>query len=210
MSPRIIVLAAVLAGCLAAATASQAADRPLSYVVLKEGEPIGRETVAIHQDGDHTTVQVQTETRVKVLFLDFHYHHQRTETWVGDRLDHLVAETDDDGTPHHIEAWSQGSTTRLTVDGADKDLSGAALPLTLWGEAILDRSMVYSVVDATPYRVSISPLGSETLTVGGRRIETEHYRMSGEVDRELWYGKDGYLVKVAFERRGYPIEFVRE
>jgi hypothetical protein len=44
----------------------------------------------------------------------------------------------------------------------------------------------------------------------GQEMAAERYRIAGDVDRDLWYGSDGKLLKTAFERRGYPIEIVRE
>lgn len=205
-----------LATCLLAlfgismSTAAWAGDRNLSYVVLKENEPIGHETVALHDAAGGLTVDVETETRVKVLFLDFHYRHRRTEQWSGGRLVRMIADTDDDGTPHHIEAASDGQGVRLVVDGASREFPADVLPLSLWGKAILDRTTLYSIVDATPYKVTVKSLGNETVNISGRAIEAQHYRIAGEVDRDLWYGPDGLLLKVAFEHRGYPIQFIRE
>ncbi|MDR3436132.1 DUF6134 family protein [Telmatospirillum sp.] len=199
-----------VAGLASGLSSGPAAAEPISYVILKEGQPIGHETVTIDRQGDLTTVQVQTETRVKVLFLDFHYHHQRVETWRAGRLESMVADTDDDGAIHHIEVSHPGQSVRLTVDGTTRETAGDALPLTLWGKAIIDHGNLYSIVDAEPYRVTIAALGKSTLALGGREMAAEHYRMTGDVDRDLWFGSDGLLLKVAFERRGYPIEIVRE
>jgi hypothetical protein len=187
-----------------------AAAEPLSYVILKQGEPIGHETVAITKNGDRTTVEVRTETRVKVLFLDFHYNHHREETWRSGQLEHMVADTDDDGTIHHIDVVRDASGMRLTLDGAAKEMPADALPLSLWGKAILDRRYLYGVSDAAPYRVTIQDLGAVSLVLNGQEMTAEHYRIAGEVERDLWYGDDGLLLKTTFERRGYPIEIVRE
>jgi hypothetical protein len=198
---------AVAGGLLAS---SSAWARPVSYVILKEGEPIGHESVAIDRAGDQTTVQVDTETRVKVLFLDFHYKHHRVETWQGGELQRMVADTDDDGAIHHLEAQRSGDQIHLTVDGTHQDIAADALPLTLWSKAILDHPNLYSIIDAQPYRVTVKDLGSAPVAHAGQDIPAERFRMSGDIDRDLWYGSDGLLVKVAFERRGYPIEIVRE
>ena len=186
------------------------AAQPISYVILKEGEPIGHETVAITQDADRTVVEVQTETRVKVLFLDFHYKHRRVETWQGGQLERMVADTDDDGAIHHIDVVRGNGGLRLTIDDVVKDLPEDAMPLSLWGKAILNRTLLFGVSDAAPYHVSIQALGPANLLRNGREVVADRYRIAGEVERDLWYGSDGLLLKTAFERRGYPIEIVRE
>ncbi|HXP95066.1 MAG TPA: DUF6134 family protein [Telmatospirillum sp.] len=189
---------------------SALAGEPLSYVILKEGEPIGHETVAITQDGDLTTVEVQTKTRVKVLFLDFHYDHRRIETWRGGRLQQMVADTDDDGAIHHIDLVRDGAGIRLTLDGVVKEMPADALPLSLWGKGILESPILFGVSDAAIYHVATQPMGVSTVVRRGAEVAAERYRIAGDVERDLWYGSDGRLLKTAFERRGYPIEIVRE
>ncbi|MTJ79412.1 MAG: hypothetical protein F8N37_00085 [Telmatospirillum sp.] len=208
MGGRFLALLAAVA--VAAVPALASAAEAVSYVILKEGKPIGHEKVSIDRQGDVTTVQVDTESKVTVVFLDFHYRHHRVETWRDGKLERMVADTDDDGSVHHLEAVRSDGKVRLTVDGTTRDAAADVLPLTLWGKAILTHPSLYSIIDAEPYKVSIASLGAQSLTQGGKEQPSEHYRITGDVDRDLWYGNDGLLIKVAFERRGYPIEIVRE
>lgn len=193
------------AGAMAAPT------QTLSYTILMGGDPIGHETVALTVDGAQTTAAVETDTKAKVLFLDFHYHHQRTETWVNGKLQHLVADTDDDGSIHHIETQAAGDVVKAQVDGVAKDYPGDALALTLWSKTALDHTNLYDTIDAKPFKVTYKALGNETVKVGGgRQVTAEHFHMDGDIEKDLWFGPDGYLVKVTFERLGNSIEVIRE
>jgi hypothetical protein len=183
---------------------------PISYVILKEGEPIGHETVTITEGSGQTVVEVRTDTRVKVLFLDFHYNHRRVETWHLGQLEGMVADTDDDGSIHHIDLVRKDDGYRLTVDGVLKDMPEDALPLSLWSKSILNRKLLFGVSDGAPYHVSIQALGPASILRNGQEVTTDHYRIAGEIERDLWYASDGVLLKTAFQRRGYPIEIVRE
>lgn len=203
-------LGVAVLGTSVAIAAVPAPPSHLGFTILKEGQPIGRETYDFSRDGDATTVRVHTESRVRVLFLDFHYSHQRAETWRGDHLTRLVADTDDDGSVHHIEATEAADGPHVTVDGKVESLPAGALPLSLWDRRIVEHNPLYSIVDAEPYRVSLRDLGSETLTIDGRALPARHYRLGGDVDRDLWYGEDGLLLQVDFQRRGYPIRIVRD
>jgi hypothetical protein len=205
------LMVSALAATLLAPLASQAADTTaLSWVILKEGEPIGRETTVLSRDGDHTRVEVTTDSKVKVLVINFHYHHKRSEDWVGGRLERLIADTDDDGAIHHIDAKRDGETITATIDGDTKTWPAGTLPLTLWGKAILDAKLLTSIVDGEPYQVTVRDLGAENLSLNGQAKPAEHWRITGDIERDLWYGADGLLLKAAFRRRGYPIELVRE
>ncbi len=205
------VTAALVLGAAAGMPAAQAATQSFSYTILKDGEPIGKEVYTISHDGDKTMVQATAESAVQVLFIDFHYHHQRTETWTGDHLDRLVADTDDDGTKHHVEAQPAGGGVKVTADGKRTELPPDALPLSMWTRAVVEHSTLYSVENAdSPYKVSISDLGRETVKTGKGDLAAEHYAMAGDVERDLWYAPDGSLVKVAFHRRGFLITIVRD
>lgn len=174
------------------------AAQTLEYTILKEGEPIGHENVVIDMDGDKTIVDVETETHVKVLFLNFNYEHKRKETWLSNELVSMQSKTNDDGSPHTYNLTRQGDVLALNVDGKDVSADKDALPLTLWGKAALNRKVLLSVIDAQPYKVETTQLGEN------------HYKVSGDIERELWFSKDGYLEKAAFKRKGFLIEFLRK
>lgn len=200
-----------MAAAVAASTAlpARAETVALDYDIRKEGEPIGREHVRINRQDGVATVEVQTRTRAKVLFLEFHYDHGRREEWRDGALMRMVADTDDDGAKAHLDATRLESGWSFTVNGQASQRPGDMLPLTLWGRAVLDRKELFSVIDAKPYRVQVASLGSESVTIDGRTVAAEHFRITGDVERDLWYGADGYLVRAAFQRSGYAIEMVR-
>lgn len=204
---RIPAALAVLAALLS--PPAQAGAEALTYEIRKEAEPIGRETVRIDRQGAVTRVEVETRTTARVLFMDFHYDHHRHEEWRDGKLVSMVADTNDDGTHTHAEVRAGGAGWTVVVNGQTGTRPGDSLPLTLWGQAILGRSQAFSIIDAKPYRVSVVSLGRETLSVGGKTITADHVRVSGDVERDLWYGPDGLLLRAAFQRAGYPIEIVR-
>jgi hypothetical protein len=49
--------------------------------------------------------------------------------------------------------------------------------------------------------VQITDLGMETIQSQGKSIEAHHYRMSGELERELWYDPSNTLVQVRFKAK---------
>ncbi len=206
---RATLAGAALAAALLCSVPVWADSVALGYSIRKEGEPIGQERVTINRDGDAALVEVRTTTRAKVLFLEFHYDHSRREEWQGGKLVRMVADTDDDGTKSKLEAVRGDNGWTMTVNGESAERVGDPLPLTLWGRAILDRKELFSIIDAKPYRVQVAALGNEAVNLDGKVQQADHFRITGDVERDLWYGADGYLLKAAFQRSGYPIEVVR-
>jgi hypothetical protein len=202
----------LLATIALALPAAAESARTISYTILKEGEPIGKEVYDISQDGDRISVKLAVESKVRILFLDFRYRHNRTELWDGERLLKLSADTDDDGARHHVEAASDGKGgVSLASDGKTIAVSADAFPLAMWRRNIVGHNTLFAVEsDDSPYRVAFKDVGPETVSIGERKIECEHYAMTGDVDRDLWYDADGMLAKVNFRRRGFGISIVRD
>lgn len=169
----------------------------LTYQITKDGEPIGTETVTVAQKDDVRQVRVKTQTHVKVLFFNFDYEHERNENWIGDKLQSMSSKTSDDGEHHAYSLLARDGGYLIQQDGKD-DVSVSGFPLSLWNKSFANYTTLLSVIDAQPYQVKIT------------QISEDHYRIDGDVVRDLWFAKDGYLQKAAFERKGYNIEFLRD
>ena len=202
------VYAASLAAAFALfALSAHAEPKTSTYTILKEGDPIGKETYVIDQDGDKTSLHLTADSKVHIVFLNFTYHHERTENWTGTTLDKLVSTTDDDGTKHHVE-YADG---KLTADGKSIALGADAFPLSMWRKAVVDHTALFAVEnDDGVQKVAFKDVGPETLDIAGQKVACEHYAMTGDVDRDFWYDPDGMLAKVTFRRRGFGIAIVRD
>ncbi len=202
-------LATGLIGSLGAISSAHA-DETLNYQVLKDGEPIGFETVEITDTPDGYTAAITTRTDVKVLFLQFQYGHSRLEKWRNDQLVSVDTDTNDDGSPYTYKAEYEGDCFEVAGKGvAKRDACDGAWPLTLWREEVTTKTSLYSVINAEPYAVTTRKTGTETLAINNREIPATHYVMTGDVQRDLWYGDDGRLLKTSFKRKGYDIDFIR-
>ena len=192
--------------------AACADSKTITYTILKDGDPIGKETYMLDRDGDHTSVALTVDSAVRILFLDFRYHHTRTESWNGTQLDKLSADTDDDGTKHHVEiAAKEGGGFTVSSDGKAVEAPADAFPLAQWNRAMVNHPVLIPVEnDDKPYKVAFKDVGPDSLTIAGEKVATEHYSLSGDIERELWYDADGVLAKVTFRRRGFGIAIVRD
>lgn len=204
---RIILLS--LCGILAGAAAYGAEPQRFSYEIRKDGQPIGREEVSVNRHGDDMVVEVETHSRTTVLFMDFAFDHKRREEWRGGRLQRVVADTNDDGANTHLEAERGSASWRVLVNGAAGERPAAAFPATLWTVKAVEATALFGTIDAAPYQVRVSSRGDETIEMMAGTVTARHYRLDGDLERDLWYGADGTLLKTTFKRKGFPIEFVR-
>ena len=203
----VAVFAAALLVCLA--FGARAEQRVLSYEIRKDGQAIGTEKVRVARDGEFSVVEVENHTRTTVLFMDFVFDQTRREEWQGATLRRMVADTNDDGTRSHLEAVRGDGEWTITVNGVTERRPGDSLPLALWTVKVVEAPSLFGTIDAAAYRIEVARLGEETLFVAGGAVAASHYRLSGDIDRDLWYGADGTLLKTTFKRKGFPIEFVR-
>ena len=209
---RIRGFAAAALTLLALPSFALADSKTVTYTILKEGDPIGKETYVIDRDGDHTSVALTVDSAVHILFLDFKYHHTRTESWNGETLEKVSADTDDDGTKHHVEISADpAGGFKAVADGKAVTAPPEAFPVVQWNKAMVGHPVLIPVEnDDSPYKVAFKDAGSASIAIGGQTVQTEHFVLSGDVERDLWYDADGVLAKVTFRRRGFNIAIVRD
>lgn len=195
--------------CLVGAVAARADVQRLSYEIRKDGDPIGREDVQIDARPDLTVVDITSHSRATVLFMDFVFDHKRREEWRQGQLQSMVAETDDDGTKSRLDVHRDGSDWKISLNGAVVSQPAEAFPASLWTVKVVENAPLFGTIDAAPYKVKAIRVGDETITVMGQATPATHFRLEGDLERDLWYGADGTLLRTTFKRKGFPIEFVR-
>src|SRR3546814_7139841 len=104
----------------------------------------------------------------------------------------------------------KGGHYSRTVNGSEEELSGPVAVDSLWSKDRLTAGKLFSAVSDEVYRVRSDLMGTETIEAKGGPVEAEHYKLSGELDRDLWYSPEGELLKMKYESEdGETFEFVR-
>src|SRR3546814_16734413 len=90
-------------------------------------------------------------------------------------------------------------TCALPIYGNQEELTGTVAVDSLWSKDRLVAGKLFSAASDKVYRVRSDLMGTETIEAKGEPVEAEHYKLSGEIDRDLWYGPTGELLKVKYE-----------
>ncbi|GAB4236542.1 MAG: hypothetical protein Tsb0032_41540 [Kiloniellaceae bacterium] len=217
-----VLLAALLAAPPAAAplSAQQAAlppapeqtlQEPLVFDVLRDGEKIGEHRIDFERQDDTLKVSVATAMEVSFAFVTlFHYEHKRVERWRGGELQSLAGMTNDDGEEFEVSIVRKAGFYSRTVNGREEEIREPLAVDSLWSRDRLTGGKLFSSESGRAYRVRSDLLGWETIQAGGEAVEAEHVKLSGEVDRDLWYAPTGELVKLRYENdEGQTFEYVR-
>jgi hypothetical protein len=187
----------VLAGLVALGAAKPAAAETIRFAIVREGEPIGSNTIELRRNRAETTVQMVTHIQVKIAFVTVYRFDQReTERWVDGRLVALEAVTDDNGTPHRVKATSSDNRITINADGKVTEVAGTTIPASYWNPALLGKTIALNPQDGAIVPVAVTDRGEDHLVVQGRAKRTHHYVIRTTFPQDVWYDEDRQLVKV--------------
>jgi len=196
---RILGLAVGLALALAAPAhaLSLPSDGTLKFDVIRKGKDIGDHSYRFSGSKNAFSVNVATDISVKVPLIRinaYSFKHDSVEQWESGSLKALSSETNDDGTPHQLRTQA-------------KD----ALPASLWNDDIVHSSKLMNTIDGKIMSVRVVDLGLESVGTKQGKVNAHHYRLSGDLARDLWYDGDGNLARVAFKADdGSTVTYIRK
>lgn len=194
---------------LALAAAAESSD-DLDFTVLRDGQPIGWHSVRLMSEADGFRAEVQTEIAVAIAFIPlFHYRHERSELWRHGHLISLQGQTDDNGRHFDLSIEAGRAGYRRIVNGRQEDFGPEVEAGVPWRALGVGRHHFLSAVDDRLFDVSIEPLGADILELSSGAVKGDRFRMTGDAERELWYDRNGRLLRMRFRRFGSWIDFLR-
>jgi hypothetical protein len=192
-----------------------AAELPNGTVVYnihheKYGD-IGTHTLTFAESGAALTVDVENKMKVKVLFVTvFRYEAERRELWRGGQMVGYRSQTHDDGTD--IAAMAELKGDKLVIEGPNGRATTqfGIFPTNPWNRKIVEQSLLMDTKTAELLKVKTAEAGKDTLEIRGKSVEASKYVISGELERELWYGEDGTWLQMRFDSDGSAVTFTLE
>ncbi|MDE1153776.1 MAG: DUF6134 family protein [Micavibrio sp.] len=213
MKKQLIRMGALLFGAAAVLLMpvhSFAAEKKLEFAVIRKGGEIGSHVITINTKGDKTTVDIQTRIAVKVLFVTaYSYAFDGTEVWQDGKLISLSTKSNDNGDKHVVSAERKDGKLMLTTDGATDEIADDSLPSSWWNKATMKKKELLDVIKGTIDDVTIEPGEPEEIDIGGKSVKADTYVVTGGLNRQLWYAKDGSLLKQSFTKKGEFIQYIR-
>jgi len=172
------------------------------FLVLRHGNVIGEHHFTFSRRGDDFVVEVAIDIAVDMLGITlFRFTHRAEEVWRDGWLQSLVTATDDDGTLWRVESERRDGALRGQVNDVGFDVSGFVVPASLWHRDTPKTQVLFGTIDGRVKVVNSEALGEEAVTVGGRQVQARHWRLSGQLQRDVWYGPDCGIARVTFPAR---------
>ncbi|MEM7024547.1 MAG: DUF6134 family protein [Pseudomonadota bacterium] len=182
-----------------------------TFTVLYDGDPVGHHRFVYAHEGDRIEIQEATEIEVTFATIPVYtFAHEARQLWQNGRVQRIDATTDDNGEAFAITVEDTGAGYVRTVNGRIDTFDDPMAVLAFWNPDTLKHDRFFSAVEDKTFDAEFEYLGTEEVTVGGEPVAAEHYRMVGDEEREVWYDPDGHVAKVAFERFGSDVEYVRD
>ena len=204
-----LAAAAALVALLSVALAHDAGV--YTFTVLKDGDPVGHHSFAFECEGDRIEIQEKTDIEVRLAMIPIYsFEHEARQLWEHGQVVRIDATTNDNGEKLDITVRPNGHGYIRTINGRVDKFDESTTVLAFWNKDTLKHHAFFSAVEDKKLDASFQFLGQERMTLGGQQLDVEHYRMVGDEERDLWFDDASRVVKVAFERHGSQLEYVRD
>jgi hypothetical protein len=172
------------------------------YDVIREGDRIGTHSVVFRRDGRNLAIATRTEIAVQLLGITlYRFRYEAEEDWIDGRLNRLTSRTDNDGEALTVDLASSAGRLRGTCNGVALDLPADLLLISPWHPDFVRQSVILDQYKCVERKVRATDRGIEPVAAGTQTIATRHYAITGELQRDLWYGPDGQTVRVLMPAR---------
>jgi hypothetical protein len=184
---------------------------PAEYVIHHEtyGD-VGRHLIRFSCQGDDLIVETEIEGEVKVLMVPlFRRDGTYREVWRGDRLIAFDSRIVDNGETYKVRARADGDHTVIEGRRGRVEAPPTIVSNHPWNHRVIDRTLLFDTQRGRLQEVDVTPAGIETITVAGEDMAARKYRVSGDLNRELWYDEGGNWLQSRLEHNGAEITLTR-
>jgi hypothetical protein len=182
--------------------ASAPGSMRLDFTVLKDGDVIGHHQIELVRNGDLENVSIKTDIVVKVVYVPvYRFEHTGSEVWRAGHLVSLRSQTNDDGEKHTLQAAANGGHIEVTGDGTASQASTEIIPASLWNHDLVTQTVLLNTLTGKQMAIKVADLGADPVRVHGSSVPAHHYKVTGELERELWYDESNMLVLVKFKAK---------
>jgi hypothetical protein len=183
----------------------------LSFVVMREGQPIGSHKLIFERDGAQLKVSTSIDLAVKIAGITaFRYTHRGQEAWDGNTLVSLTSRTDDDGKAYSVQANRTAEGIAVQASGAKSIIMPATIiPSSHWNIRQVSQTVLLNTQKGNEARVAVTPLGREAVKTSSGTLQATRYRYDGDIKMEQWFDERGRWVKMSFKGSdGSAIDYV--
>ena len=192
--------------------ASPAMADEWAFDVFLDKSKIGKHTFTLDQNRQLIS---RAKFNVKVLFVNaYSYDHTSKEQWKDDCLASIDANTTENKVVTNIKGAQKDAGFEVSDGTKTQNLGSCAMTFAYWNPKILTQSKMLNPQNAEYLNTQFEKLAPETITVKGKPVETNHYKLKGSLNGknklniELWYNlKNEWVALKSITPEGYVINY---
>ncbi len=204
---RSLVLAAVAFAAAAPAFASQATTGRTEFRIYMNGAPVGRHVVSVTPAAGGVEADVSIDMKGRVGPFAFSYTHRCEERWSGDALQSLACTDRENNRAKSARATRDAGGVRVEGTAFKGEAPATIEPSSWWRSDTVRQSRLIDTRTGALMPVRVTRIGTETVDVGGERVQATRYRVRASQDADIWYDQAGRWVKMSFRLRGQQFEY---
>jgi hypothetical protein len=185
------------------------------FAVSVDGKQRGAVTMQIRRRSDGSE-SMHSDATIKILNLiiyKYTYTSAGTEVWKNGQLIALESAADFNGTRYAVKAAADANVLQLSVDGEPSRIPTDAWVTSYWqiperlaSAPAFGRPVFLLDSDkGRKFRGTLKRIGEETLEAAGAQRACMHYRITGDVQVDLWYDASRRLVRQEAVESGHKI-----
>jgi hypothetical protein len=180
------------------------ANGVLDFAIVRNGKEIGSHVYTFSAAPNGLEVDVRTRINFKFGFVSLHrFNHDSHEFWQSNRLVAMSSSTSEKNivkgsSRHEVNVEKEDGDLNVRADKKAWQAPLSAVPASLWNERLIETKTIIDTVDGEELTIKVELLGDDVILVSGRQLDARYYRISGDLERELWYDHDNVLVRVRF------------
>ena len=210
---RLILLGLILVMPSVEALSKSIERKPLSYGIFRNGDEIGSARTTFRREGDRLVVETAIKIVVKIAFVSVYRQEElKREYWRNGVMVEYTADLDKNGEKVSVRAKQNGVSLETQGPAGRTKAPIGLIPSTYWNSDTVRQTRLLDSTTGAVVNVTVSPNGSERIKTGNGAVQARRYRMTGDLDRELWYDESGALVALKFTESsgGSTIEYRRK
>ncbi|WP_420405341.1 DUF6134 family protein [Nisaea sp.] len=183
----------------------------IKFKVYREGDPLGVAMLRFDINNGNYRVDMQTLLDFNVgPFTLYYYALRAQDEWNGSELLSARGVVNDNGDVFIVDGRAGPDGFRFAGrEGEHVAPPGESVPSTYWNYALTDATKLIDLQYGRLRNITVTEAGSETILAEGKEVEAVHYEMRGDLDLDIWYGRNGEWVKMTFVHDGARFEYVR-
>lgn len=195
-----VASAFLFAGAALGAEPEVTAKHTREFRILVDGKHRGNQSMTFSRRSDGSEVmQGEAEVVINLVVYRYRYASNGTEIWKDGRLIELVNEADYNGDKYVIQGAAVQQDLHYEVNGETQKAPSDIWAASYWREPDAKRvGKKVRLLDSDKGNqliATLEKLDPETIMLDSTPIKTNHYHMHGDVEVDVWYDKNGLIVR---------------